>query len=260
MDNIILVALYLVVFFLGASLGSFALVIVRRGHNDDWTSWLTGKSFCENCKKTLEWWELIPTISFAILGGKCSKCRHKIDPSHFLCETLTGCMFIVLLLMFQFEIIDLPKMIFFMIVNLFMIAWSAGDFLYREINSIPVYILAAIGLAYNAIFNQMYINIPIVIVLFVVLGWLCSKDNFTLIGSGDIDVGICIFALLGTVFGLIDVIMYASLIGIILFVTLYRKSEKVIPFVPCLYFGYFLSSMGLSVSSYLMEFVKTIIK
>ena len=37
------------IFFLGASLGSFSLVIVRRGHNNDWKSWLTGKSKCEAC-------------------------------------------------------------------------------------------------------------------------------------------------------------------------------------------------------------------
>ena len=259
MDSMILVALYLMMFFLGASLGSFSLVIVRRGHNDDWTSWLTGKSFCENCKKTLEWWELIPTISFISLGGKCSKCRTKIDPSHFLTETFTGIMFVSIFLMYQFEMIDLYKMIFFLITNLFMIALSSSDFLFREINSIPVYILGAIGLAYNAIFNQQYINIPIVIVLFVVLGWLFSKDNFALIGSGDIDVGICIFALLGSVFGIIDVILYASLVGIVLFVTLYRKSERAIPFVPCLYFGYFLSSMGISVSKMLMEFLQKLL-
>lgn len=240
-------------FFLGASLGSFSLVIVRRGHNDDWKSWLTGKSYCEHCKKTLEWWEMIPTISFLTLGGKCSRCRTKIDPSHFLCETFAGLMYVALFVMYQLEMFTLPQFIFYLIVNSFMIALSASDFLYREINSLFVYILGGIGLVYNAIFNQNYISIPITIGLFVLLGWLCSKDNFALIGSGDLDVGVCIFALLGTAFGIIDVILYAALAGIILFVTLYRKGDKAIPFVPCLYIGYFMSAMGLSVSQSLFN-------
>lgn len=253
MDNVILVLIYVALFFLGASLGSFSLVIVRRGHNNDWKSWLTGKSICESCKKTLEWWELIPTISFLCLGGKCSKCKTKIDPSHFLCETFSGLMYVALFVMYQIDVLTLPQLIFSFIVNSFMIALSASDFLYREINVIGVYILGGIGLIYNAVFNQNYIAIPITIGLFVLLGWLCSKDNFTLIGSGDIDVAVCIYALLGTAFGIVDVILYAALAGIVMFFTLYRKGEKAIPFVPCLYFGYFVSSLGISVSQALFD-------
>jgi prepilin signal peptidase PulO-like enzyme (type II secretory pathway) len=241
------------IFFMGASLGSFSLVIVRRGHNDDWKSWLTGQSYCETCKKTLKWWELIPTISYLCLGGKCSKCKTKIDPSHFLCETFAGIMYAALFAVYNFGYIDLPKFIFMLVVNSFMIALSASDFLYREINAIPVYVLGAIGCAYNAIFHQSYWNILITVILFIGFGWLCSKDNFVLFGGGDVDVVIAIYALLGSsiwgsLFGVVDVIMYASLAGIVMFFTLYRKSDSSIPFVPCLYFGYFIASFDISVS------------
>jgi prepilin signal peptidase PulO-like enzyme (type II secretory pathway) len=248
------------IFFMGASIGSFSLVIVRRGHNDDWKSWLTGKSYCESCKKTLTALELIPFFSFICLGGKCSKCKSKIDPSHFICETFAGIMYVALFAMYNFGIFDLPKFIFMLVANSFMIALSASDFLYREINVIPVYILAVVGFVYNAVYNQSYWSIAISIILFVGLGILFAKDNFAAFGSGDIDVVIAIYALLGSVFGIIDVIMYASLAGIILFVTLYRKTEKTIPFVPCLYFGYFVSAMGVSVSRMLFDWCQTLFK
>lgn len=248
--------LYVSLFFLGASIGSFSLVVVRRGHNNDWKSWLTGQSICENCKKTLQWWELIPTISFIALGGKCSKCKSKIDASHFLCETFSGIMYVAIFIMYQMAMFTLPQVIFFFIANSFLIALSSSDFLYREINVIGIYILSAIGLTYNAIFNHNYWPIPIVIVLFVLFGWLCSKDNFTAFGSGDVDAIICIYALLGTLFGIVDVILYAALVGIVLFFTLYRKSNKSIPFVPCLYFGYFLAAMDISVSKALFDLLQ----
>lgn len=253
MDKLIIILIYFVLFFLGASLGSFSLVIVRRGHNNDWKSWLTGQSCCESCKKTLVWWELIPTISFLALRGKCSKCKSKIDPSHFLCETFVGIVFVALFAMYQFQMLSLEKLVFLMLTNLFLIALSASDFLYREINSIIVYILGLIGCVYQAVFCQNYLVIPIVIVLFVVIGYLCASDNFVLFGSGDLDVIIAIGALLGGIFGVIDVIMYAALAGIVMYLTLYRKTDKAIPFVPCLYFGYFLSEMNISVTELLFS-------
>lgn len=249
LDNpIIICLLYVMIFFLGSSLGSFSLVIVRRGHNNDWKSWLTGKSKCESCGKTLVWWELIPFVSFLALRGKCSKCKTKIDYSHFLTETFAGIVYSILFTLFLCEKIDVTQFIFMLLAHIILIALSASDFLYREINVLPVYALGVIGLAYNAIFNQSYWNILIVIAAFVGFGILCAKDNFVLLGSGDIDVAIAIYALLGSVFGMIDVILYAASAGIVLFCTLYRKSDKMIPFVPCLYFGYFLSSLDISVS------------
>lgn len=247
-NQITIIFLYLMIFFLGASLGSFSLVIVRRGHNNDWKSWLTGKSKCEACGKTLVWWELIPFVSFLVLRGKCSKCKEKIDKSHFITETFAGIVYLILFTLFLFDKLNAVEFAFMLISHIILIALSASDFLYREINVIPVYILGIIGLTYNAIVNQAYWNILIVVAMFVGFGILCAKDNFVLMGSGDIDVVVAIFALLGSWFGMIDVIIYAALAGIVIFATLYRKSEESIPFVPCLYFGYFLASMDISVS------------
>lgn len=240
---------------MGASIGSFLLVILRRGHNDDWKSWLTGKSFCETCKKELKWYELIPTISYLCLLGKCSKCKSKIDPSHFLCETVFGITFTTLFVLFRYQYIDLYKFIFLLIANSILIILSTSDFLYRDINVIPVYLLGAIGLAYNALVYHKYINIAIVIGLFVVLGFLCRKDNFSTFGSGDIDVIIAIFALVASAFSIIDIILYAAFAGIVLYLTICRNKDKAIPFVPCLYFGYILSTCNISVSRILSDLV-----
>ena len=180
--------LYVLVFFLGASIGSFGLVIVRRGHNNDWTSWLTGKSFCESCKKTLKWWELVPFVSYIVLGGKCSKCKTKIDPSHFLGETICGFIYVILYWMFHNGFISIYQFAAFLLIHTVLWMLSVSDFLYREINVLPVYILSGIALLLNCIFNAGWIKLAVLVVLFVVFGFIGRKDSFEMFGSGDIDV------------------------------------------------------------------------
>jgi prepilin signal peptidase PulO-like enzyme (type II secretory pathway) len=257
MEIAIKIILFVAVYFLGAALSSFSLVIVRRGHNNDWKSWLTGKSMCESCKKELKWYELIPTISFLALRGKCSGCKTKIDPSHFLTETFGGIMYLLTFAIYTIGYCDLYTMLFLMITHTFMTALSASDFLYREINVIPVYVLAGIGMLYNVIIRDTYMFSIISIAAFIVFGILFMSDNFASFGSGDVDVIVCLLAITASWFGLIDIILYASLCGIILNFTIYRKTNLGIPFVPCLYFGFILHLIGISFSTTLYDLCQT---
>ena len=253
MDVLINVLMYVIVFFMGASIGSFSLVVVRRSQNKENGSWVTGKSICESCKKELKWWELIPTVSFLLLRGKCSQCKTKIDPSHFFCETAVGVVYTVIFYCYASGRIDVIQLAFMFLCHAVLIALSFSDILYRTINVIPVYVLGTVGTVYNAILTEKYYYIAIVVGLFVLSGFLCAKDCFSSFGAGDIDVGICLFALTFSGFALFDIIFYAALVGIIMSVTVLRKSERNIPFVPCLYFGYVLYSCGLSLTTLMYD-------
>ena len=253
MDVVISVLLYVVVFFLGASIGSFSLVVIRRGHSGENGSWAKGKSVCESCKKDLKWWELIPTFSFLFLGGKCSKCKSKIDPSHFFCETAVGIAYTFLFSLFASGRIDAIQLILMFGSHAVLIALSFNDILYRTIDVIPVYVLGGTAVLYNSITTERYYLILVVAGLFALFGFLCSKDNFVSFGSGDIDVLICLFALTASGFAIFDILIYAALLGIVLSFTVLRKSDKHVPFVPCLYFGYVLYSCGISISQLVYE-------
>jgi len=65
------------VFFLGASAGSFINVLVGRfgekGKID-----LSGRSYCDSCHQQLRWWENIPLVSFFYLRGRLSRCHSPI--------------------------------------------------------------------------------------------------------------------------------------------------------------------------------------
>jgi leader peptidase (prepilin peptidase)/N-methyltransferase len=85
-------ALYLLVFTAGAAVGSFLLVVVRRGAAG--LEWVRTPSHCEHCGRRLTWWELIPFFSYAALGGRCYACKTPIGADHFLCEAWLGFAFV----------------------------------------------------------------------------------------------------------------------------------------------------------------------
>ncbi|OGK36863.1 hypothetical protein A3F03_00750 [Candidatus Roizmanbacteria bacterium RIFCSPHIGHO2_12_FULL_41_11] len=86
-------------FILGLAVGSFLNVLIDRIPNDE--SPFAGRSYCDKCKKTLKWYDMVPVLSFLILKGKCRYCRAHISFYYPLVELITGIMFV---LMYQFTI------------------------------------------------------------------------------------------------------------------------------------------------------------
>lgn len=67
-------------FALGAIVGSFLATLAMR-----WPAGLSasrGRSRCDSCAAPLAPGELIPLASFALLRGRCCRCRAPIDPRH----------------------------------------------------------------------------------------------------------------------------------------------------------------------------------
>lgn len=84
---------YLLIFLFGISLGSFLNVLIDRIPQGI-SPW-EGRSFCDHCKKTLQWYDLIPLFSFLSLGGKCRYCHKKLSWQYPLLEIVTGILFVV---------------------------------------------------------------------------------------------------------------------------------------------------------------------
>ena len=86
------------VFLFGTIIGSFLNVIIDRADTKE--SPLKGGSYCPHCQKSLKWWELIPIFSFLFLKGKCSSCKHKLSWQYPLVETITGLLFMFIVMRF----------------------------------------------------------------------------------------------------------------------------------------------------------------
>ena len=53
-----------------------------------------GRSRCPYCKRQLNWYELIPVLSFIFLAGRCRTCKRRISFQYPLVEILSGLIFL----------------------------------------------------------------------------------------------------------------------------------------------------------------------
>ena len=85
-------------FLLGLIMGSFLLVLSDRLPRNE--NVLIGRSYCESCKKELDWYELIPVFSFVMQKGKCRKCRTKLSGWYPVAELVTAMAFVLPIFLF----------------------------------------------------------------------------------------------------------------------------------------------------------------
>lgn len=74
-------------FLIGAVLGSLVKALADRSLYNK-TFW--GRSYCPNCKKKLQWYDLFPVFSFIFLKGHCRYCKKKIGIDYLLVEVIMG--------------------------------------------------------------------------------------------------------------------------------------------------------------------------
>ena len=78
-------------FILGLFMASFLNVIAERTVRCE--KWFCGRSYCPSCKHTLAWYDLIPVLSYLLLGGKCRYCKERIPIRYPLSEIVLGIAF-----------------------------------------------------------------------------------------------------------------------------------------------------------------------
>jgi prepilin signal peptidase PulO-like enzyme (type II secretory pathway) len=88
---------WLILFVFGAAIGSFLNVVALRYDGEKFLfspKLIGGRSHCPHCKKILQWFELIPLISFIIQGGKCRNCGARISFRYPIMELISGAIFV----------------------------------------------------------------------------------------------------------------------------------------------------------------------
>ncbi|HEY9732112.1 MAG TPA: prepilin peptidase, partial [Drouetiella sp.] len=80
---------------LGLCVGSFLNVLALRSVKEE--SLISPPSSCPNCSHRIAIYDLIPVVSYLMLGGKCRHCRTPIHWMYPLVEVFTACTFVVLL-------------------------------------------------------------------------------------------------------------------------------------------------------------------
>jgi leader peptidase (prepilin peptidase)/N-methyltransferase len=91
----------LVIFLLGAAVGSFLNVCIYRLPMEKSIVWPM-ESRCGSCLQPIRWWDNIPLISYWLLRGRCRACGQRFSIRYFLIELGTALAFVGL---FYLEVI-----------------------------------------------------------------------------------------------------------------------------------------------------------
>jgi len=88
MDLLTYIFICIIIFMMGASLGSFFNVVLCRLPKKE--GFITNRSYCPECGKVLKWYELLPVISYIVQKGRCRNCFARIKPQYLIMELLCG--------------------------------------------------------------------------------------------------------------------------------------------------------------------------
>ena len=187
--KIYLILIYILIFMLGASFGSFISALVYR--RQEGISIVSLPSFCDFCGKRILKRDLVPVFSFLFLKGKTRCCGQKISKDKVLAEIAAGLAFV-----FIFKSYNSFQGFFLLAALLFSLLISLTDFKFLEIYDKDLKILLIIGFLYRLIFlkiNLKFMSICFVFTLiFMLIRWI-SKGG---LGDGDLFFYLSLFCFL----------------------------------------------------------------
>jgi len=105
MDILFAISASVMVFALGASIGSFLNVIVYRLPAG--LSILWPPSRCPKCLNQLKAYDNVPVFGWISLRGRCRYCKSKISVRYPVVEGVTGIIFLLIFLVFQVSILTI---------------------------------------------------------------------------------------------------------------------------------------------------------
>lgn len=222
-------------FIIGACLGSFFLVVGKRlPINEDV---LFSRSRCDKCKKVLKWYDLIPIFSYVFLKGKCRYCGEKISPLNLIVEIFMGLFFA---LGYHFIPIGYNFYAYLVLSSLMMLIFIS-DFSYYIIldspliiSSILLFILKFIFFGYKDALISIVSGISLFLVMYLIkiIGDKLFKRES--LGGGDIKLAFVIGYALGFRLSLIAIILSSFLALPYSVASLKLQKNNEVPFGPFL--------------------------
>lgn len=153
---------YILFFCIGTVFGSFFTLAVHRIplHQNITHE----RSYCPNCNHKLSFWDMIPILSYILLGGKCRYCKKKIRIRYLLLEVLTGIVFLLfaISLNFKFYTFEVSKFIYL----IFSLLYIAG-----------IIIIAGIDKEKHQINKNVMIYEMIIVSAYMIYLYIVEKTN-----------------------------------------------------------------------------------
>lgn len=200
------------------------------------------RSRCPNCGHAIHWYENIPVISWVLLRGKCSDCKHAIGIRYPFVEIITALLSILIIYKFGITVQGISALVLVWTL----IALTGIDFDTQLLPDRLTFPLAGLGLAVNA---QSWFVSPTDAIWGLLLGflslWIVVKIFYLItkkhgMGQGDFKLLAVLGAWLGPMM-LPLIILLSSLIGSIVGVILMRRQGESKPFA----FGPYIAIAGI---------------
>lgn len=233
-----------IIIMLGLVLGSFINALVWRLRNK--RDWVRERSECTHCHHTLSAQDLIPVVSWVMLGGKCRYCHKKIEDSP-LTELGLAVVFGVSYAMWPYDIIRPIEIVLFgvwllilcifAVLTVYDFKWSV---LPDKINY-SVFPAAVLFALLRASADSQYSIVAAAIgaiTCFGIFYALFQISSGKWIGGGDVKLAFALGLLAGSFVSALLVIFLSSLLGTIYAAPLIIKSKKLrnirVPYGPFL--------------------------
>ncbi len=251
--------LTIIFFVFGLIIGSFLNVVIFRYHTH---KTFGGRSICLSCQNRLYWYDLVPLLSYTILGGRCRHCKAKISIQYPLVELASGLIFLGLFIKFQdifyINIIDFSiTYAYFATMFSLLLVIASYDLRHKIIPDTLSFIFGILAFVGMFFFNAsslasimgdtFYFHIPalwdflagIVLSLPFALFWLLSRGTWMGLGDAKLAVGLGFLLGLGRALTAVTLSFWSgAIVGIYLIIFSGKhKMKSEIPFAPFLVLG-----------------------
>mgnify|MGYP001592949827 CR=1 FL=1 len=242
-------------FCIGLAIGSFLNVLIDRLPLGESVVW--DRSKCDDCKKTLRWWELIPVISFILLGARCNRCHKKLNIRYPVVEIITGAGFAY----FGGVISSSVSLVAVLVVFSALLVIFFSDWKYQIIPDSMV-IFGSIAALVMVIYISPSLLLPRIAVgllssLFFGALWLITQGRG--MGMGDVKLVFLLGILLGfpgIIIALYGAFLTGAIVGVILVVARKKSFKSSVAFGPFLVFGTLIALIG---KDYILNVWKSIL-
>ena len=229
--NQLTLLIYLIIFLYGIVIGSFVNVCIYRIPLKE--DIVKERSHCMSCGHVLQWYELIPLVSYLVQKGKCRNCGTKLSVQYPLIEGTNGVLYVLIAVI---NGLNVDSLLYCLLISA-LITLSVIDWRTYEIPiGINIFILA-LGLIATVIHYQDWLNHVIgflAVSVFIYIIILATKGRG--MGGGDMKL----MAAAGLLLGWKEIVL-AFILGCILGSVIHVIRMKVSKAEHTLAFGPYLS-------------------
>jgi leader peptidase (prepilin peptidase) / N-methyltransferase len=230
----------------GLAVGSFLNVCIHRLPRGQ--SLNSPPSRCPHCDYQLRWFDNIPLVSYAMLAGRCRKCRTRISIRYPIVELLTMGLFVLHGVVFGWTALLVPRLVF----ACAMVVLFAIDLEHHLLPNAITLPGVAVGLIASTVLPPGIIDALIGVLIGGGVLWLIGEAYYRYsghegMGGGDVKMLAMIGAFLGWKLVLVTLVLSSvvgSVIGLIVIAIRKGGMKYALPYGTFLALGALVASLA----------------